>query len=332
MGDQADGQPEKLLANWLVESDHAQERETLNRLIIEHAVPVVRRIVSYKLMANADVDDVCNEALRSLLAHLAAIKVGTQQTLPKNFNNYVAVTAFNACNEYFRDRSPARHRLANKLRYLLTHSSDFALWESKDGRDIAGSVSMRGREPKGTVSISQFADIQPGQGLIDTVLALFQTAKAPLTFEDLLEIVAHSTGLTETETKSEETSHDASRSLRENIPDSTPGIEDGLMEKQHLSRLWEEICELPIQQRSALLLNLKDSAGGDIQLFNWLGIATIEQIGKVLEMTPERFAVLWKELPLEDSRIALELGIQRQDVINRRSSARKRLANRMKEY
>jgi hypothetical protein len=79
------------------------------------------------------------------------------------------------------------------------------------------------------------------------------------------------------------------------------------------------------------LLNLNDSAGGDIQLFDWLGIASIREIALALEMDPDVFAELWKELPLEDARIARELGISRQDVVNRRSSARKRLARRMKE-
>ena len=79
------------------------------------------------------------------------------------------------------------------------------------------------------------------------------------------------------------------------------------------------------------MLNLNDSAGGDIQLFDFLGIATIPQIAAALEMDPMEFAVLWKELPLDDARIARGLGVSRQDVANRRSSARKRLARRMQE-
>jgi hypothetical protein len=51
-----------------------------------------------------------------------------------------------------------------------------------------------------------------------------------------------------------------------------------------------------------------------------------------LEIKWAVFGELWKDLPLDDSRIAGLLGIDRQDVINRRSSARKRLTNRMREY
>jgi predicted DNA-binding protein (UPF0251 family) len=57
----------------------------------------------------------------------------------------------------------------------------------------------------------------------------------------------------------------------------------------------------------------------------------VRQIAAALEMSPAEFAELWKDLPLDDARIALELGISRQDVANRRSAARKRLARCMKE-
>jgi hypothetical protein len=157
-------------------------------------------------------------------------------------------------------------------------------------------------------------------------------AGAPLTFEALLEVVAEFSGLRETQTVKSEHTDQGAQSTWEQIPDTHPSAETNLLGRQYIARLWTEICALPLQQRGALLLNLKDTAGGDIQLFDWLGIAGIQQIADALEMDAARFAALWKELPLDDSRVAAELGIQRQDVINRRSSARKRLTNRMKEY
>lgn len=340
MSDPAECQPEELLASWLAHNNEA----TLSLLISQHAAPVVRRIVGFKLAgtsrndsrAVADLDDVCNEALRNLLTYLNSLKSSRNSAVPRNFNSYVAVTAFNACNEYFRERRPARYRLSNKLRYLLTHSTHFALWESKDGKDVAGLATMRGQEPKTSVPPSQVAQKMARQGgeprLIDTVQEAFRVAGAPVTFEALLEVVAEFTGLREIQTVTPQPADDGAQKAWEQIPDTNPSAETGLLGRQYIARLWTEICALPLQQRGALLLNLKDSAGGDIQLFDWLGIAGIQQIANALEMDAERFAALWKELPLDDSRVALELGIQRQDVINRRSSARKRLANRMKEF
>ena len=98
-----------------------------------------------------------------------------------------------------------------------------------------------------------------------------------------------------------------------------------------LERLWIEIRALPLDQRRALLLNLEGADGGDIQLFEWLGVASIRGIAAVLEMDAEAFAALWNELPLDDLRIAEMFGINRQRVINLRSSARKRLLKRTKQ-
>jgi hypothetical protein len=99
-----------------------------------------------------------------------------------------------------------------------------------------------------------------------------------------------------------------------------------------LKKLWSEIVELPERQRAALLLNLKDSQGSGISLFQMTGVATILQIAEALSTTGEELARLWNELPLDDLAIASRLGITRQQVINLRKSARERLARRMKNY
>jgi hypothetical protein len=46
-------------------------------------------------------------------------------------------------------------------------------------------------------------------------------------------------------------------------------------------------------------------------------------------MPAQEFAKLWNNLPLEDTTIAQNLGVTRQQVINLRKSARERLARRM---
>jgi DNA-directed RNA polymerase specialized sigma24 family protein len=66
-------------------------------------------------------------------------------------------------------------------------------------------------------------------------------------------------------------------------------------------------------------------------LFDSLGIASVRQIAGALNMEAIELAELWNQLPLDDARIAQLLGISRQDVANRRSAARKRLARRMQE-
>jgi hypothetical protein len=106
------------------------------------------------------------------------------------------------------------------------------------------------------------------------------------------------------------------------------------MEKRmFLQRLWDELQQLPLNQRAALLLNLKDSSGfGCITLFPAIGIATVRQLADALQISVESFAEVWNDLPLEDAKIAELLGLTRQQVINARKSGRERLARRLKGF
>jgi len=95
--------------------------------------------------------------------------------------------------------------------------------------------------------------------------------------------------------------------------------------------LWVEIGELPLRQRVALLLSLRDDQGrGVLTLFPLVRVASIRQIAEALFMSAEHLATLRNELPLEDTAIAQSLGVTRQQVINLRKCARQRLLRRTK--
>jgi hypothetical protein len=80
-----------------------------------------------------------------------------------------------------------------------------------------------------------------------------------------------------------------------------------------------------------LLLNLRDSNEQCLViLLSDIRIATIRQIAAALDMPAEQFALIWKDLPMDDARIAEHLGVNRQQVSNFRLSARRRLCRRMK--
>jgi hypothetical protein len=100
--------------------------------------------------------------------------------------------------------------------------------------------------------------------------------------------------------------------------------------RDYLRHLWLQIRELPLRQRMALLLNLRDSDDGSVVRFLPLtGIASIGDIAAALELEPLAFAELWNGLPLDDAQIAMRLGLTRVQVSNLRKSARERLARRM---
>ena len=97
--------------------------------------------------------------------------------------------------------------------------------------------------------------------------------------------------------------------------------------------MWREICELPPEQRAALLLNLKDREGLDITiiLVN-SGAATISELAEALGLSIEEFLDLWKRLPLSDEDIAIRLDTRAQRVASLRQSGRRRLSRRMDLY
>src|SRR5262249_37163996 len=110
------------------------------------------------------------------------------------------------------------------------------------------------------------------------------------------------------------------------LPDRNPGIDRRIEQRSFAARLWNEIRDLPLPQRRALLLNLADDG---LNLFLLTGVAHFREIAEALNMEAEELAGLFQNLPLEDNAIAARLGLTRQQVINLRMSARKRLSNRI---
>jgi hypothetical protein len=339
---------EILLEQWLRESDRTRARAVMETLVCHHAEPLIRRIVGFKLDSarnsyeqgshRADVEDVCSTALYNLLARLERVKCGDNEPAVRNFTGYAAVTAYNACNEYFRARKPAWVRLSMKLRYLTTHEPQFGLWQTEQGQDVCGFARDNGREANRDIAHLSEACKRLWQsedprrlGFSELVQAILVAAGAPLVFDDLVNVVSEWSDVKETRVQSLDEER-GERAQRWELVGEEPLAETRLSARQYMQRLWTEICDLPLEHRRALLLNLEDSAGGDIQLFDFLGIASIRQIAVAVEMDASAFAELWKKLPLDDVSIGRELGIGRQDVANRRSSARKRLARRMKEF
>jgi hypothetical protein len=112
----------------------------------------------------------------------------------------------------------------------------------------------------------------------------------------------------------------------ENVRDPRPGADVEIDHRQKAERTWAHICELPVRQRQALLLNLKGDA---INLFVMTGTASFRALAAALEISVEALASLWNDLPLSDNEVASRLGCTRQQVINLRMAGRKRLANRL---
>ncbi len=325
-----------------------EEGEGLLALLVEeHAAPVVRGVVKGKLRVslnpgdgreeNQDALDLYGDVCADLIAELRALKADGDRRIT-NFRSYVAGVAFHACYRHLRRKYPQRHSLKTRVRYLLTHHADFALWEAGEHTHLCGRAAWRGRGHVGATAAADDlvqltrarlggADAQRLQ-LAEVLSKVFEAARAPVELDELVSAVAELTGVAERPARDE----DEEAQAREQHADLGAGVEEEFDQRRFVARLWEEIRELPVNQRAALLLNLRDARGRDlVALLPYTGVASVRQIAEALGIPAAEFAALWNDLPLEDKAIAERLGLTRQQVINLRKSARARLGRRMKE-
>ena len=320
--------------------------ELLAKLISETAEPVIQAIICRKLrvslrssdgsVQNQDALDLASSVRALIISELRHLKLNQDEHIIRDFRQYVAVKTYSACADYFREKHPQRWRLKNALRYQLKQNSQFSLWEDERGKWVGGlsvSASQGGEvhvshHPRGIADVQTlFPEGAPQVPLADLLSLIFEKAGGPLELDQLVMIVAGVQGIKDHPVES----YDQDKMLSESLTDHRITVDAALEQHLYLDRLWTEVCTLPPLQRSALLLNLRDTNNDSAIVFlPYLGIASKNEIADLVGLPHERFAELWNELPLEDSAIAQLLGITRQQVINLRKTARERLARRMK--
>ncbi len=331
-----------LLEPLLVETSDQRAEEILLQLINDHAEPVIKGVIRFKLRLSsyretqrAEADDIYQEVLLQLLALLQKFRKLPDGNPIADLRGIAAVIAHRTCARWMRRQFPERHALKNRLHYLVTRQRGFALWQNAEGQLVAGFAAW---QEQNKPAIRQLPDPLPahlrvsksGKDLADTIAAIFNHAGSPVEFDELVSAVVTLLGISDQPIESLADDEDEVALVPDTVePDPAWKIE----KKMFLRRLWQELEQLPRNQRAALLLNLKESSGfACITLFPAMGIATLRQLAAALEMSAESLAEIWNELPMEDSRIAELLGLTRQQVINARKSGRERLARRLKGF
>lgn len=317
----------------------------LETLLTDCAPPILNRVVRRRLgslYTPEDAAELTSEAMLELLSRLRALgEGGSGSDLP--FDALAAGVAANTVYRFFAQRFPEHNRLRKRLRYVIETGGRFRLWTGPDGAAICGLART---SPPGAGRIGVQADADAGR-LVDAadiercldrlrqrpipahplaplVFEILHTLARPIDLSRLTTLVAGIVGIEEPSWVS------AQAGGEEEIPglpaDPAPTAAMRLELRQRLERLWPEILRLPARHRSALLLGARGSAGAAVGLVVDLGVATFREVAGALEMSPEELAELWNRLPLEDLEIAARLGLDRQQVINLRSTARQRLA------
>ncbi|MEO7969986.1 MAG: hypothetical protein ABI698_01710 [bacterium] len=327
-------------------TDESELQAILTQIVSEHAAPVIRDIIRHKLRlsstankrrSDTEADDIYHDAVVQLLSRLKDFTADPEQRTIGHLRSYVAVVAYNSCYQHLRQAYPQRHILKNRLRYLIKRHVSFSLWESPEHELICGFASweQEGRTAKAEALNQLLYDPQllikagappPGAKLsAEALAAVFEYLGGSLKLDALVTIMAALWGI-----KDQTSSIDEAAAGTEQLPALNTDIDSEIDRREYLRNLWGEITKLPIRQRAALLLNLRDAEGrGCIELFHLAGVASFKQLAEALEVSLEQFAVLWNDLPLDDLAIANRLGLTRQQIINLRKSARCRLSRRV---
>ena len=340
-----------LLLPLLGAPDEMKSRDLLSELIHEHAEPIIKSIIKYKLRLvyaaryrgqAQEAEDICSNAVLSLLARLQEFKDDPSQRPIRNFRNYAATVAHNAFHEHLRSKYPQRYRLKNRLRYIFSHHRELALWEGENEELLCGLAAWQ--EEKGSpATVGEINHLRdnpqslpsaagsPAENLARIAVAMVKHLRCPVELDDLVCLVVEATGIKDRPVESNSSNEYESSGRQGQVSGTQMAVDEAVELRLYISHLWAEICQLPLKQRAALLLNLKDAQGNSrLEMFWLTGVATLRQIVEALEMTDLEFAGLLGELPLEDAKIAERLQLTRQQIINLRKSARERLARRMK--
>jgi DNA-directed RNA polymerase specialized sigma24 family protein len=338
-----------LLEPLLLAASDEQVDEILLGLITDHAEPVIKGIIRYKLHLSshratqrAEADDIYQEVVLQLLAEFHQLRKQPTQHPISDVRGIAAVIAHRTCSRWMRRQFPERHALKNRLHYLVTRQRGLAVWQDEERKLVAGFAAWQGQRKAMTARLAnlsqhegllaQIRSLKTGrqQELGGAVAAIFNHLGGPVEFDELVSTVAALLQIRDQPIESMAEDEDV---VTFRAPSGEPDPAWQVEKRIFLQRLWQELQQLPLNQRAALLLNLKDAEGrGCIALFPATGVATLRQLADALEMSADKLGELWNELPLEDAKIAELLQLTRQQVINSRKSGRERLSRRLKGF
>jgi len=321
----------------------------LSSLIEAHITPVIRGVVRFKLRLGqserSDEDDLIQEALTEWLTEVRKLGNQPDTSSISDARGLAATITYRVCYAWLRRRSPHRHALSNRLQYLLTRQSGFSLWHSPGPgakfmvagftawRDQALVPAEKLRELPGDerflMQAGKFISDWRDARLVHLVKLILDSLGGPVPFNDLLSVTVSVLQIRDQPLASTEAEQEMGGAHLVSGEDVAWRVETRIF----LKRLWAEVLELPRPQRVALLLNLREADGtGCLALLPATGVASVRQIADSLDISHERFAEMWRSLPLDDTGIGSLLELTRQQVINLRKSARERLTRRLKGF
>jgi RNA polymerase sigma factor (sigma-70 family) len=341
----------------LLDSNGQAERDrVLGEIILNHAVPQVRKVLRLKLgfylsqsgtnSHHPDAEDIFQEITTKLVQRLNSLLSDPNKNRIENFRQFVTTVATNACHDYLRIKSPERARLKKNLRDLLYRHPSFKIWKNGKSSTLCGFAVWEGR-PISHASSEQLKQFRESPGHItknilgDTnprrptpakiVTEVFKWLDGPIELETLVEMFAELTGTNIQPSIPIEPNDDYwNRQLMDQANRSDRRIETC----EKLILIWNEIKLLSPNQRYALSFGMVDEDGENIlDLLIRTDIVTFAQLASDLGIPIDKLMDIWKQIPMDSSTIADYLGATRGQVNQWRFRAlqnlKKRLATKM---
>ncbi len=325
-----------LLRPYLEVTDESARQQHLDELLMVHAAPVVRRTLRQRLgfsisrkgtnPHNPDAQDLYQETMIRIVQALDDLRRSSENRGIDDFRKYVAGVAGNVCRDYLRARSPARRRLKDNIRLVLTRHPDFALWQA-EGDYLSGFSRWRerGAPPPWSQKTSALAEKieefrsttysreQPWRLPLPKILSdLFKWTSRPLELDTVVKIVA---ALLNVRDQPDERFDEHSEAYLE-APTAleTPGAQSRVEEKELLRQLWDTLKQLPAAQRDAYCFLFHDERGWDLFSLIESEIVSFGDLAQALNRSPQEINWLRSQMPMDGPTAAAELHVTRPQV------------------
>jgi hypothetical protein len=287
---------------------------------------VIERKLSAKGLFGTDLEDAVGCAVQKLLLGLShGGDVG-------GLLEYASTVAERAFVDHLRLKRPRWSSLKRRLLYLASLEGERAIiekWDTASGA-VIGLKAWRGRRFQPTdryldlrqdpsaLRLRSLGGRDPSElSLAELVWTYFGWVRTPVEIDCLTNDLASILGLSE---HSEEPLEGLTAAGRD--PPAAEGQPFEEDPERIREKLWQEIRELPIRQRTALLLAMQRE-----ELLFLAG--SVEGFANSVQATDGSRLDLWRSVPLKDREIGVMIGATSQQVSNLRKCARERLRRRL---
>src|SRR6185503_17649185 len=192
-----------LLAPLLTVTADAHADELLSKVITEHAEPVIKGVIRFKLRFNShqemmqvEASDIHQDVVLQLVSQLQRFRKLPAAHPITDLRGMAAIIAHRTCARWMRRQFPERHALKNRLHYLLTRQRGLALWHDDGGKLLAGFAlwQLRKKTPSASTNLADVENlpvhiralrVDKPQELAQALAGIFNYVESPIEFDDL---------------------------------------------------------------------------------------------------------------------------------------------------